>query len=795
MNQRLLELNDKLSELWENDPNNQFIEVSREIIQIELKKAESLALKTRANFDKFTLTPSTVFTSLLKSRITQNAIYLKHGNDITDHPAVVGSILSDHWNNIHNEKKVYFDPFFTSHIPKAPNTIDGPITPQEVTLVIDKLRLNSSPGIDGFVPGFYKMFKNELSGYLANLFNLILEGKQRDPENFKTAIIRFIAKKGSILTDPKGWRPISLLNFDLKILTGILALRLQSVIADMTENLAYIKGRFIIQNILDLDAFFKLDLGGHIAFLSDFFNAFDTLNHSWILHVLEHSHVGTGFVNAIRYLLKDMIAYPIVGSSPTPHKINLKAGVRQGDPLSGLLFVLCIEPLIRAAKTTCVKVLSYADDLCFILGDYFQTAQIIRLVKGFENVSGLKLNTTKSKLFDIMNPSNIGIIEGVSFCSSFEYLGYLFNSDGIDNSILIKRLDAIVESLNHLKRLNLSIPQKVIVLNSYIFSSLYYFLWATSPTDLFYKTCDKIMRWFLQNSKFSFDPSRTYTLHMALKNFQRPKSCGGFGLISIRAKALAFKWILFNRYRGVNTPFTTLLYTLLLHARKKPGIVLQVAKKVPRSAKGLAKDLIHASILLKPSFHAQSLCDLFTDLPIALPHIPCIKSPNANTASTKEIALRLLNAEHDFLLLRDEQKLICSLISVDWDTVWKQMLTLKDYRSNVISFLYRMLNACLWLPASCPGCKQDLSYSTLHFVQCPAVTEAIKTLSPNVSSLDFFQSPRVAIKRSPQLPLILFSCYSVLMQLYFEGDIHVDYIPRVKIRLKEEALRKDIAFQ
>lgn len=292
-----------------------------------------------------------------------------------------------------------------------------------------------------------------------------------------------------------------------------------------------------------------------------------------------------------------MIAYPIVGSSPTQHKINLKTGVRQEDPLSGLLFVLCIEPLIRAAKMTCVKVLSYADDLCFILRDQVQTAEIIRLVKNFENVSGLKLNTTKSKLVDITNPVNVGIIEGVSFCSSFEYLGYVFNGEGIDNSILIKRLDAIVESLNHLKRLNLTIPQKVIVLNCYIFSGLFYFLWATSPTEIFYKTCDKIMRWFLQNSKYSFDPSRTYTLHMSLKHFQRPKSYGGFGLVCIRAKALAFKWILFNRYRGVNCPFSTLLFTTLTHSRKKPGIVLKVAKKVPKIAKGFARDLIQASTL------------------------------------------------------------------------------------------------------------------------------------------------------------------------------------------------------
>src|SRR5579883_1153483 len=564
----------------------------------------------------------------------------------------------------------------------------------------------------------------------------------------------------------------------------------------MTSNTAYIPNRFILENVLNLEAYFKLNLGGNFAFMSDFNNAFDTLNHKWIIHVIENAGLGQFFLNAVKFLLQDMRAFPIIESSPTKHSFNLQAGVRQGDPLSGLLFVLCIEPLIRAANTISVKVLAYADDLCFVARDQNQITELIKLVKNFEKVSGLKLNTAKSKLVDIANPEHAGSIEGISFTSSFEYLGYSFNSEGIDNHMLVKKLDGIIEKLNYLKRLNLSISQKVTVLNCYIFSGLFYFLWATSPSNLFYKSCDKVMRWFLQNSKFSFDPSRQYPLHMALDIYKRPKSKGGFGLVCIKSKALAFKWKLFNRYRTVNCPFSKLLYSQLKVSRKKPGLVLRDAKKVPALAKNFARDLIQVSLLIKPSFQAANLEELFTDTQIILPHVPGIRRfLFSNNLATKEISLRLLNAEHDFSLLRDEQKKICSIVQVNWDTVWKQMLSLKDYHSNVISFLYRMLNACLWLPASCPGCKQDLSFSTLHFLQCPTVTEAIKTLSPNASSLDFIQSPKNAIKCSPHLPLILFSCYSVLMQLHFEGDTHVDYIPRVKIRLKEEVLRKEIAFQ
>jgi exonuclease III len=786
-------LNNKLLELWQSDPEKQYAEVSHQLFQIELQKAEAVALRARAQFDKFTFAPSAVFTSLLKKRNKENKIFLKHGTSITDDVKIVGSRLASHWNAIHCEKNVAFDNVFISEIPKSPYKIDEPITLDEVTTMIDKLRTKSSPGMDGFVPQFYKEFKNELAPYLAKLFNSILNGDQPAPHNFKTAIIRFIAKKGADTTLPKGWRPISLLNFDLKILTGILAMRLQTVLASLTENVAYIPNRFIIENILNLEAFFKLDLEGQFAFLSDFFNAFDTLNHKWILLVLEKAELGSGFVNAIKFLLCDMVAYPIVGCSPTGDKIDLRAGVRQGDPLSGLLFVLCVEPLIRAAKKLCVKVLAYADDLCFITRSLEETSKLIKLVKSFEFTAGLKLNTAKSKVIEFANPFLHGQIEDILFASSFEYLGYSFNCHGIDSSFLIPKLDKIVEKLNYLKRLNLALSQKVTVLNCYIFSGLFYFLWATSPTVHFFKLCDKIMRWFLGNTKFTFDPSRTYPLHMSLKIFQRPKSHGGFGLISIKAKALAFKWRLFERYRNVDCPFSTLLYSLLKLSRKKQGNVLRDALKLPVAASSFARDLIQTSILLKPTFQATELLDVFTNTSITYPVIPYIPShPNLNFITTKELSLRLMDAEHPFTLLRKEQKLICSLVPINYDTVWKQIRTLKGLRSSVMSFIYRLFNAGLYLPARCPLCQQDdLSCSTVHFLQCPVIAEAINILSPQSDAFSFLKNPIKATKRSPQLPLLLFAAYAVLMNTHFSKDSHVDYLPRVKMRLDDEIQRRD----
>jgi hypothetical protein len=537
---------------------------------------------------------------------------------------------------------------------------------------------------------------------------------------------------------------------------------------------------------LNLEAYFKLALEGIIALLTDFHNAFDTLDHEWIFHVLERAKFGNFFINAVKFLLTDMKAYPIVGNSHTNHGFDILAGVRQGDPISGLLFVICIEPLLRAAAPLCSKILPYADDLVFITRNSNETIQLIKLVKDFESVSGLKLNPMKSKLVEFGNPFNDSQILGISFVKSFEYLGYLFDSEGIDQSFLMKKLDDIVDLLNRCKKLNLAISQKVTILNTYAFSQLYYFLWATTPTEPFYKEVNKIMRWFLNNSKFPYDRSRTYPLHMALSIFQKPKAFGGFDLISLRAKSFAMKWMLLERYRNVDCPFRTLLFSTLTLARKTKGNVLAEAKKIPQAATGFARDLIQTAMLIKPVFQATNLQSVFSDSAITYPDVTEIKS---NGTTVKDLSRRILNSVQPFSSLRDGQKKLCAICPIDWNTIWQKLRSLKGLRPAVRSFLCRFLNAGIYLPISCPVCDGKVDCSTVHFIQCPV----INSLTPNDDVQSFLEDPVAATRRSPHFPLLLFAAYATLMDSHFnpKGDPHVDFISRVKLRLDNEIQRRD----
>jgi hypothetical protein len=300
------------------------------------------------------------------------------------------------------------------------------------------------------------------------------------------------------------------------------------------------------------------------------------------------------------------------------------------------------------------------------------------------------------------------------------------------------------------------------------------------------------MRWFLTNSKYAFDPTRTYPLHMALSIFQRPKTYGGFGLIDVKAKSLALKWKLLEKYRSVDCPFMNLLYSLLKVSRKKPGNVLSLAKKTPTNATGFARDLIQTAILIKPQFQYPDLDSVFSFATITYPQVPEIKS--ADVITVKEISLRILNAIQPFSELRKGQKKISSICPIDWSTVWRKLRSLKGLRPAVRSFLYRMLNAGLYLPSRCPLCSEDIDGSTLHFIQCKVINDTVISLSNGHDIFSFLRDPTAATKNCPQLPLLLFATYAVIMQIHFQEDKEVDYLPRVKIRLNEEIRRKHDAF-
>nr|KAJ0192445.1 hypothetical protein LSAT_V11C800414270 [Lactuca sativa] len=134
----------------------------------------------------------------------------------------------------------------------------------------------------------------------------------------------------------------------------------------------------------------------------------------------------------------------IINGSPT-NKFSMEKGVRQGDPLSPFLFIIAMEVLNMAMKTTvekgvfdgikfpnsniCLSHLFYANDALFI-GEWTRRniANLARILRCFYAASRLKVNFSQSKVFGVgASPSEVSNWAPPLSCESsslpFTYLG------------------------------------------------------------------------------------------------------------------------------------------------------------------------------------------------------------------------------------------------------------------------------------------------------------------------------------------------------------------------------------
>ena len=283
---------------------------------------------------------------------------------------------------------------------------NSPIGEEEVKQAINKFKKNSAPGSDGLTSDLYKSHSNFFAPLLAELFNSICYNKAA-PRSFLISIIKLIPKiENSLNVDE--FRPISLLNTDLKILSHVLASHIRDSLNNLIRKhqLAYLPKRSIHTAIIRARlAQEKLGKSNCVVAI-DFSKAFDRTDRDYILNVLTAigcPEIITSLISIIYTDTKAMIEIGGYLSRP----IRVDNGIKQGCPLSALLIILGMEPLLQAIRynnsiksNQALKIVAYADDISVFIKRAC-IGNLLDEINKFNLISKLALNVDKTKVLSL----------------------------------------------------------------------------------------------------------------------------------------------------------------------------------------------------------------------------------------------------------------------------------------------------------------------------------------------------------------------------------------------------------
>ena len=560
---------DEINKIIENDTTKENLELKAEKTQLEIiindhydKKAKGFQVRSRATWIEQGEKSTKYFLGLEQSKQTNSTINkLKINNNkvYKDNEILEGA--AKFYEDLYSKKDIKMEDI-NNYLEntlgvkkldeKSKIICDQDIELEEITDAVMSLKNNKSPGYDGLTSEFYQTFWPKIN----NLFMEMLEETYTIgelPDSMKKSILALIFKKGDNYL-LKNYRPISLSNYDYKILAFALAKRIQSVIKKLINNdqSAYIKNRFIgcnVRIICDIieDADIN-DLPGLILCL-DFEKAFDSLDWNFMLKVFKKMNFGEKFIRWIQILYTKPCLI-VKNNGWLSRKVDMHRGIRQGCPISALLFILATEVLscnisnnkeIKGYKIgECeIKMVQHADDCTLALRDESSVKEVINTVNCFTNVTGLKLNMSKSEGIWIgSSKNNNNYFEEIHFNKDpIRCLGIYIGTDKIKCEKLNweNKLEDFDKLLNNWKKRKLTLFGKVQIINALAISKLIYIFSCLPVNDKIIKQVQKKIYDFIWNKR---DRIKRNTVI-------GKKEHGGLNIVDVESKVNSLKaaWV------------------------------------------------------------------------------------------------------------------------------------------------------------------------------------------------------------------------------------------------------------
>ncbi|KAL0799496.1 hypothetical protein Bca101_054671 [Brassica carinata] len=358
----------------------------------------------------------------------------------------------DHGGVVYEEQDItrviseYFNRIFTTNGNTSFTQLQGLLTPKvtpemnkmltsipsdsEVEAAARSINGGKAPGPDGFSATFYQSYWHIVGGDVTRDIMSFFTSGQLHPQQNETHI-RLIPK----ITGPRAvadYRPIALCTTHYKIIAKILTRRLKPLLPQLISNTqsAFVAGRAITDNVLITHETLhylrtsEAKKRCSMAVKTDMSKAYDRIEWGFVKEVLKLLGFDPMWVSWIMCCI-ETVSYSFLINGTPQGLVRPTRGLRQGDPLSPHIFILCTEvlsalcakgqddgslPGVRVSRhSPAINHLLFADDTMFFCQSKpSSVSALMKILATYEEVSGQKINPVKSAItFSAKTPASV----------------------------------------------------------------------------------------------------------------------------------------------------------------------------------------------------------------------------------------------------------------------------------------------------------------------------------------------------------------------------------------------------